>query len=232
MDPKSRLPERLFEALQHAKGECPDGEQILAYHHQELPQPERRHLEEHFALCGICQELLDRLRSAPAELDDVAWKRTANELDRRTAPWRARDKTQPASPRFNFRLWGAAAAIMLVAVSLSLWRIGRDSTNVPSPPAPTTRGHSIQLYEPAGQMDAISIFSWGTLPISHQFRLEIRQGNRPIWSATVEGERYRPPAELMRLLAPGERFEWRIEAIDREGKVVAESPWLGFQRSP
>jgi hypothetical protein len=232
MNPESPELDRLFRSLVRARGECPANETILAYANDELTGPDRRQLEEHLGLCGICQEILGRLRSEET-LDDLTWKKAEKGLDRRSAPWRARGGNSRARLPVYARLWGAAAAVVVVAIMITVWQNMHDETSTSAPPAPVTRGHAVQPYSPAGPAEAAGDFSWSPLPGASRFHLEVRQGERMLWSAEVQGERYRPPPPLVQLLHPGGRFEWRIQAMDREGRILAESLWQEFYtRSP
>lgn len=222
---------RLFEAMKREKGACPDSDVLFAYLNGDLMTGERRLLEEHLSLCALCSELFDRLQRSEEPVDDLAWKQVESRLEGRAAPWRALSRGEDA-PWIRRRYWLAAAACVVLAVAgFVLWNI-TGTVPISSGPASLTRGAVLQLHEPAGVVSGVRIFRWSSLPLASQFRLEIRRQGQVIWEATAQESRYRPPAELSMLLPAGERFEWRVEALDEDGEPVAESSWMAFERSP
>lgn len=221
---------RLFEALRRRKGACPDADVLIAHCDNELAAAERRQLEEHLLLCAPCSELADRLRQSAERLDEFKWRLVEGRLGSKAAPWRAPSK--PQGGRWNLRrYWMGAAAAVAIAVGLFLsWGI-RSSVSIPSGPPSVTRGEILQLHEPTGVVSGVRAFAWSSIPISSKFRLQIRRQGRIIWERTVDEPRYRPPAELTALLVVGERFEWRVEALDDAGNPLAESSWMSFELS-
>lgn len=221
---------RLFEAMRRRKGVCPDADLLLAHRNDELAAAERRRLEEHLLHCAPCSELADRLRQSGEPLDELKWRQVVGRLRSKAAPWRAPSK--PQNGRGNLRrFWMGAAAAIVIAVGLLLsWGI-RSSVSIPSGPPSVTRGEILQLHEPAGVVSGVRTFTWSSIPISSKFRLQIRRQGRIIWERTVDEPRYRPPAELTALIVVGERFEWRVEALDDAGNPVADSSWMSFELS-
>lgn len=221
---------RLFDTMRRRKGACPDADVLIAHRNDELAAAQRRQLEEHLLLCAPCSELLDRLRQSAEPVDELKWRQVERRLRSKAAPWRAPSK--PKGGRWPLRrYWMGAAAAVAIAVGLFLsWGI-RSSVSIPSGPPSVTRGEILQLHEPAGVVSGVRTFTWSSIPISSKFRLQIRRQGRIIWEGTADEPRYRPPSELTALLVVGERFEWRVEALDDAGNPLAESSWMSFELS-
>ncbi len=208
-------------ALRRQRGPCPEPDRVLAYQQKDLAEPEMRPVEAHLTLCGSCQELVDRLRQAPAAVDDFTWKRMERALDARPAPWR---QSQPWLWR---RHAGIAAAVLLLAAP-AVWLLTQRGEQRPPEPA-VTRGSSIQLREPAGQVERVDEFRWSALPAHSSFRVEIRQAEKLIGEATTPDPRYRPTEELKRRLQGEAVFRWKVQGLDERGQVLEESDWITFE---
>jgi hypothetical protein len=215
-----------FHALKSERGPCPESDTLVQYANGELAPDRSAAVESHLSLCGICLTLITRLRQDAPVLADKEWKQTEKRLDQRTAPWRPETRARPSAwTRFRMPLAAAAAVVLSVALWVS---IRQPSTG----PVSTTRGDFIQLTEPAGPVARLDFFRWNDLPAAASFRLQIRRGEQNVWEAVATGSLYFPPDELQRLLAPGARYEWRLQALNTSGRLLGESSWLEFHILP
>lgn len=221
----------LFKALRRGKGPCPDVDVFLVYLRGALTASQIRLLEEHLSLCAVCNEFLDRLQQSDEPVNDVTWKQVEKQLEGRAAPWRA--VLEWESGRWiDRRYWMAAAACVVLAVGgLVVWKHYRQACHPPRAGI-LTRGGVLQLHEPAGVVSGVRTFAWSSLPPASKFRLQIRRQGQVLWEVMVDQPRYRPRAELSPLLVAGQRFEWRVAALDDDGDPVAESSWMAFEPSP
>lgn len=61
MDESDDRLRRAFEALRADRGACPDADALARYAAEELPEAERRAVEDHVSACGCCELLLQRV---------------------------------------------------------------------------------------------------------------------------------------------------------------------------
>jgi anti-sigma factor RsiW len=223
----------LLAGLAERRGECPDPERLAAYADGELAAGERAALDAHVGLCARCAADLELLAAAPAEVDDVTWRRAERGLDRRAAPWRPRAHSAAGTRRTAWL--GVAAAVLAVAAGVAVWRLpvsdrGRTIS--------TTRGHGLVAVAPAGEVRAVERFEWAAPPIEAKYRVEVRRGDERVLSA--EGGPA-PVAEIplgfRDVLRPGVEYRWRVQAVVRDPphggeRVVLESPWVEFRIVP
>ncbi|MDQ7007458.1 MAG: hypothetical protein Q9Q40_09510 [Acidobacteriota bacterium] len=78
-------------------------------------------------------------------------------------------------------------------------------------------------------LDKSTRFAWSPVPGTRAYRLQILEptdSTRAVTGAIVDAERRELVlSEITRAhLAPGERYVWRVQAIDASGRVIAESP--------
>lgn len=233
MDPEAFESEyaALLKVLQREKGSCPDAERLLSYHRGDLTESEVASLKKHLLLCGVCSELMERLRQREEAVDDPEWKQVEERLDERNLPWRTSSRSRGTLGN-PYRYWLAAAAGLVLAVGVFVVWPTTAPVPISSDPDSVTRGGVLQLEEPAGVVSEVQAFTWNAPPIASSFRLQIRDQGQVIWEATVEESSYRPPAELFSLLLTGKLYEWRVQALDDEGEAVVESFWMPFELSP
>lgn len=95
---------------------------LTAYHHGELPEEKRRRVEIHVAGCSRCRLVLEEVRFAA---------RLAGSLRTTEAP--ANILEFPASRRVpvrsGFLVWAAAAAVLVLVVSIAVWRNRPELSN-------------------------------------------------------------------------------------------------------
>jgi len=213
-----------FSHLRQRRGRCPNADDLVALDRNELPEAERRAMEAHLELCGVCQDLRERLQEPAAMPDDATWKQVQIKLDDRPAPWR---RSQPMQRRLHwFPAVAAAAVFLVVAPALWYWMEKREP---PSIEPSVTRGSSISLQEPAGRVEVVDEFRWSALPAHSSFRLRIQQGDRLVWETSASQARYRATEELKRQLGRNVPFRWRVQGLDDRGQVLDESAWISFE---
>jgi len=226
----------LLAGLGERRGECPDPERLAAYVHDELAAAERAAVDAHLGLCARCTAEIELLAAAPAEVDDVTWRRVERGLDRRAAPWRRRRR--PAAGTRRAAWLGVAAAVLAVAAGVAVWRLpepggGRRAIS-------TTRGHGLEAIAPAGEVRAVERFEWAAPPIEATYRVEVRRGDERVLSAEGPESSAKIPAGARGVLRPGVEYRWRVQALVREAppggaageRVVLDSPWVEFRIVP
>jgi hypothetical protein len=110
---------------------------LIAYRQGALPSAERDALQEHLSLCKRCTERLLELRdfeaasargdaAGPEVLREEAWESLARQLPAQESNVRPivgairREAPRPRAPRF---VYGAAAALLLALIGLSVWAV-------------------------------------------------------------------------------------------------------------
>jgi hypothetical protein len=132
--------------LRQGPGGHPSPETLTAYYSGELALPAEEELQEHLAVCPHCTQLLLDLPAflePPAShiesLDtaaDASWQEIRKRLPGPPENAGKRSGAVPAwkaGPRRGLQL--LAAAVLLAAIAVPLWIIGRRLSSPPSPPA-------------------------------------------------------------------------------------------------
>jgi hypothetical protein len=112
---------------------------LIAYRQGRLPAAEREALQEHLSLCTRCAGLLLELRdfeaasaqagaAGPEDLRQEAWDSLAQHLPRKGSairPITSADRREAPRRRLPYFIYGAAAALLLAVVGLSVWSMVR-----------------------------------------------------------------------------------------------------------
>lgn len=191
-----------LEALRASRGPCPDGAALVDY--EGLAQGDRaRHAAHaHIQACSRCQLALLHMGEPGAK--------GAYRVVRWVLPL-------------------AAAAVLAVGLSLVFERNDADRsgrTSVPPTDPGTVRGTEIQLVAPAGAVDSIREFSWQSPIRADRYRVIVRRGTTVVWQVETAGLSVAPPQAGV--IERDVQYEWRVEAIDREGNVRMTSPSQPF----
>ncbi|HVS02809.1 MAG TPA: hypothetical protein VMT16_08575 [Thermoanaerobaculia bacterium] len=206
-----------------ARGPCPTDERLTAFAAAGAGHGGAdAELADHLAVCGTCSLLVERLRAAPPELDELGARRAWRRLEGRAAPWRRRR----LAPRL-----AAAAAVVLAAVGV-VWITLRQAPPPPIPDPGVTRGAAVTLAEPLGEAASIERFAWSGLPLGALYRLEVRADHAVTWRGETTATELAPPAELRQALAALPAFEWRVVALDEAGTELATSGWAEVRPRP
>jgi hypothetical protein len=120
--------QRAMRDLNENAGECPSAEVLEAYARGGLPTGEKTAIQKHLTGCGICELVVERLRT----LDVPDWKATERNL--REGLGIASD----AKPAWRRIIWNPAPAYAL-AMAMAIWLGVAHRTPAPTPlgiPAP------------------------------------------------------------------------------------------------
>ncbi|HVS10738.1 MAG TPA: zf-HC2 domain-containing protein [Planctomycetota bacterium] len=216
--------EEIARELRARRARCPDPERIAEVARGAATGVEAEAVREHLRLCAACRQLAEAALAPPAEIDDVTWEQARRRLDARPAPWR------PRPPLRRPATWLAATAAVLAAVALSY--------NLLAPRSPATerisvtRGATLQILEPIGEVREIGTFRWQAPPLDLDYRVVVRRDDAEVWSGLSSDTALAPPAELVRELTPGATYRWRVEGLDEGGQAVVTSEWVGLRLRP
>jgi len=198
-----------LEALRASRGPCPDGAALVDYERLAEGDRGRHAAHAHIQACARCQLALLHM-GEPAEA-------VAAGLDggRRL--------------KLAFVLPLAAAAVLAVGLSLVFERNDADRsgrTAVRPNASGTVRGSEIQLVAPAGAVDSIREFSWQSPIRAERYRVIVGRGTTVVWQVETAGLSVAPPQAGV--IERDVQYEWRVEALDREGNVRMTSPSQPF----
>jgi len=181
-----------------ARPDCPEPERQAA--RGELPAAEIQNLVDHTAGCPSCAE---------------DW-RLAHQLAPEAKPSVANPPTKQSQSGFSWWL-AAAAAVLLVFVSVPLWRA---STPVDSPEAIRAPGESAAIRSLIPDDDVLSradcILRWssGPYPMSgYNLLVSTESFDVLIRREGLEEPTYRVPPETLDQVPPGGKILWQVEAI-------------------
>ncbi len=195
--------------------DCPSVEEILADGNEQA-------LQDHLGQCETCRELVRRASEGPSPVDDLSWKKVEKSLASRPSPWKKEAEGTWFLPVPYLR--AVAAGVLLVAVGLGIWANWPADTSTMS----ITRGPSIQMVQPVGQVDRVSHFQWSSLLVADRFRVTVAGLGIPLEMETT-ASRLALPDNLQRKLIPGHGYRWRVQALDEEGRTILESEWAEFR---
>jgi len=129
------------------------------------------------------------------------------------------------------RSWWLLAACLVLGVAL--WS-GVRSAGIGSLPAPAAhsivRSETIAPVEPRGRLVALpNSLEWERADGATSYRVDLRRVDRAvIWSAEVDELSVRLPVSLSETLRENTRYHWVVLGLDKDGRVVAKSPNVGF----
>lgn len=188
---------------------------------------DRARVVSHLAECDVCRRALVALMpdaavpDAPAHFDPrdfVEAGYAAGNARGRVLKWRTRTATWIA-------LAAAAAAVLVVAIALPRPDRDRDVTSA-------TRSGDVQLLEPRGSVPTPTAFRWSSGVNANRYRVRVRAGDREILTTSVTGERLDVSQAMAAQLTAGIDYTWTVDALDKDGTVIVESPPLLFRITP
>ena len=182
----------------------------------------------HIAACPACEHELTNLREflaaevGTADPQDLAWIEARL---RPASPPRVRRNWLswfPAAPvpRFAFT---CAAALLVVAGGLQLRHMAGPSLE--DSHSLTVRSTQIRLLAPAGDMETAPVeFQWEPLPQSATYQVVLTEvDGAPLWTARTNQSKLTVPESIQGQLLPRKTMLWRVQALNEQGAVVAES---------
>lgn len=238
----------LSESLREAvSAGCPPPEVWLSLESGELPEAERRRLEEHAASCPACsaERALARLFVAPPaedlaargeDVDAIVARLAALDLPKTKRPleFSAARSDSRRQPAFGFSGWaGRLAAVLALATGLGIYLQPRPTP--PALPDPTVetvrRGADLRALSPAGEFPAMpSEFLWEETPGASSYRVTLRAvDDEVLWQGTFPGSSAPLPGDVARRLHPEVAYLWSVEALDASGGRLAASDPVRFQ---
>jgi hypothetical protein len=126
----------------------------------------------------------------------------------------------PASPALRWML--PLAAITVLAVGVTLFMPNVTSNRPPE----TVRGTELQPMSPVGATELIREFSWQSPIVADRYRVTVLHGTTVVWQTETTTMRVAPPPAGT--IVRDVQYEWRVEALDREGNVRMTSPSQSF----
>ncbi|MDX1384058.1 MAG: hypothetical protein R3190_10475 [Thermoanaerobaculia bacterium] len=206
--------EALGTELRRQRGACPPTDTLQRFAGGELGAEAAEEVGLHLRLCVECRELVEAVQDSPAAVDEVSWRRVERRLAQRPAPWR---RARPG------RVWWSAAAVVVAVLGIALWSLGERSAELEGE---VTRGTALKALEPIGEVSNASVFRWQGPPLEVGYRVELKQGDVEIWTGASAEREIAAPADLLRRLAPGVTYRWRVVGVADSGRTVAESDWV------
>jgi len=196
---------------------------------------------QHLASCAHCQTELSMLKSfeeATPSADEgaaVAW--IAAQLERQqSAP-----AQKSTAPRVSFwrnllrapYLAGAAAAIVVLALGVSLYNFNSGSGGLKPQPGigKNYRSGEIKLLGPIGpQAQAPAEFRWEPAAGAVKYQVELTDVlGKPLAVATSIQPLLIAPAEMRAAMHSGMPVNWKVTAFDAAGAKIAESSGGNFK---
>jgi hypothetical protein len=222
-------------------GDCPSPEEYLRLEAGEASPEERRRLEEHAARCQACaaeRELARLFHAGPGagpeeegvpqeDLDFVVSRLEKLRLHETPRPLEFRPRVKPAV----FRWAGSLAAVLALAIGLSLFLRGQQAPPLPEPGrGEVRRGAEIQALQPAGEFPEVPReFRWAAAEGAASYRVTLRAVDETVlWQESVTQPSARLPEEIARGLHPAVQYAWTVEALNARGERLAASEPVRF----
>lgn len=223
------LSESLREAM--SSQDCPSPEEYLRLESGEATPEERRRLEEHAARCPACAAEHDLARAFHAgpepgeDVDFVVERLESLRLHEKPRPLEFRPR-KPALVRWA----GSLAALVALAVGLSIYT-AQKAPPLPEPGrAETVRGAEIYDLQPSGEFPEVPRqFRWAAIAGAASYRVTLRAVDETVlWEESVTEPSARLPQEVARGLHPAVLYAWTVEALNARGERLAASEPVRF----
>ena len=194
----------------------------------------------HLASCAHCQTELAMLKTfeeATPSADEgaaVAW--IAAQLERQqSAP-----AQKSTSPRLSFwrnllrtpYLAGAAAAIVVLALGISLYNSNSDHPHLGQPGnIGINRSGEIKLLSPTTDQAAVPAeFRWEAVANAASYKIDLTDVlGKPLASATSTQPQLASTPEMKSAMHAGIPVNWKVTAFDASGTKIAESSGGNFK---
>ena len=183
-----------LDALRASRGACPPAAALVEYESLSATDRERHAHHAHIVTCSRCQLAVLHIQE-PAQ----------------------------SSSMLKWVLPIAAVAVLAVSVTV----VNRNVRSAVAPgaeadPPETVRGTDIQITAPAGAVEIIREFAWQSPIRAERYRVIVSRGSTLVWQTETTGLSAAPPPAG--IIQRDVQYEWRVEAIDREGNVRMTSP--------
>ncbi|HET9837337.1 MAG TPA: hypothetical protein VFR84_03820 [Candidatus Angelobacter sp.] len=194
----------------------------------------------HLASCSHCQTELSMLKSfedATPSADEgaaVAW--IAAQLQRRQlAPAQKSSAPRVSFWRSFFRvpyLAGAAAAVLALALGISLYNSNSDHPRLGQPGnIGINRSGEIKLLSPVADQAAVPPeFRWEAVANAASYKVELTDVlGKPLAGAASTQPLLAATPEMKAAMHSGMPVNWKVTAYDATGKAIAESTGGSFK---
>lgn len=224
------LSESLREAM--SQDDCPSPEEYLRLESGEATPEEGRRLLEHAERCPACaaeREMARLFHAGPEpgeDVDFVVERLESLRLHETPRPLEFRPRRKAAIVRWA----GSLAALVALAVGLSVY------TAQKAPPLPERgraevfRGAEIQDLQPSGEFPEVPRpFRWSAIEGAASYRVTLRAVDETVlWEEAVTQPSARLPEEVARGLHPAVLYTWTVEALNQRGERLAASEPVRF----
>jgi hypothetical protein len=250
--------EAWLRAQESGEDGCPPPEVWLAEELAALPPAARAALETHAAGCAACQAeralaqawdtgsegvdaadlawVQERLAAAPGLVSAPAPPRASRSEEpevfeaaaqpARVLPFRSR--WIPAAVRY------AAAAVLLLAVGLTVRTAYRPSPALPAPSADTVlRGGEVEPLAPLGELPTPPReLRWKQVSGAAGYHVRLLAPDDTVLLETDVTMPTAPLASAAQPLQTAVEYRWTVEARAADGRVLARSPLAAFRLAP
>ena len=90
-------------------------------------------------------------------------------------------------------------------------------------------GLMLPLSDAAVDASRAVVFEWIDVPGALRYRIDVESAGQTIITSTTTETRYSPPPTWIASRVQG-TAKWRVEALDRDGRVVAQSDIRQFSK--
>lgn len=226
------------------RDDCPPPEALLAEELAALEPAARQRLEAHVRSCPACAAER-RLATAFDEIReedraDLDW--LVDQLDRKPSaaaieiPETAQVVTIDRGRALRAQAWWplALAATLLLAVGL-VSQLRPSRPGLPElPETSIVRSSRLELLAPQGDITGIpEQLMWSGVDDAATYRVTVeRPGGDIVWQQDVAAEQIEIEDVVRRSLQPAVVYSWAVEALDKEGSLLARSAIGTFRIQP
>jgi hypothetical protein len=119
--------------------------------------------------------------------------------------------------------------LMIPLVAAAMVAIGAYAILGPSSDAVTGGALAFDTDSPRGDVSVVPSFVWHALSGAQSFRLSVVDETAgTIFEARVTATRYVVPPDMAGKLQRGTKYDWLVESLDANGKVIDTTPLTEF----
>jgi hypothetical protein len=246
----------IFRELRRRSRECLSLEELDAYLAGKLSGRKLEHADKHLRSCSMCAAELKQLdaflslKDEQIVLDAEQWKRAKNALDLQFEElFKARRaKAQVPSLREKLAAWWssfwllfAQASYVRVAVLILVLGIGlvlywpylkQGDLLETTIERRIEEAGKIKILQPLGKVSQPpSIFQWQAIPEAKYYMIEVYTTDlETIWtSGEIFTNRVSLPQEIVGKLQTGKSYLWKVQAFDKNRKMIKDSTVQAFE---